>query len=230
MNIALVYALGLLLFDEIPAALALAALWGLHPVLTDAVTNIVGRADMFAAFGVLGSGALLPPVAAAAGEPAGRCGLRRWRSPPRPACFRRRAHRGARGSGALRLASLPRGAEWRARVAGYAAVAVPAIVFLAIRARVLGRFPAGPFPFTDNPLMGASFWSARIAAFQVIGKYFGLLVWPARLAPDYSYNEIRLSVGAKAIVPLVLCALAGASRSFAGSARGRWRSRFCSSS
>ena len=34
-------------------ALALAALWGVHPLLTESVTNIVGRADLLAAFGVL---------------------------------------------------------------------------------------------------------------------------------------------------------------------------------
>ena len=93
--------------------------------------------------------------------------------------------------------------QWRARVAGYIAVAAPVILFLAQRAHVLGRFPAGPFPFTDNPLVGAGFWAGRLAAFQVIGRYFGLLVWPARLAPDYSYNQIPGTVGAKAIVPLL---------------------------
>ena len=56
-NIALVYLLGLLLFQETKLkerlALALAAVWAVHPVLTESVTNIVGRADLLAAFGVL---------------------------------------------------------------------------------------------------------------------------------------------------------------------------------
>ena len=52
-NIALVYALGLAIFEQLPVALLLTAIWALHPVLTEAVTNIVGRADMLAAFGVL---------------------------------------------------------------------------------------------------------------------------------------------------------------------------------
>jgi hypothetical protein len=34
-------------------ALALAAVWAVHPVLTESVTNIVGRADLLSAFGVL---------------------------------------------------------------------------------------------------------------------------------------------------------------------------------
>ncbi len=52
-NVALVYALGIFIFEQPSLALALAALWGLHPVLTESVTNIVGRADLLAAFGVL---------------------------------------------------------------------------------------------------------------------------------------------------------------------------------
>jgi hypothetical protein len=52
-NVALVYALGLLLFGEMDLGWALAALWGVHPLLTESVTNIVGRADLLMAFGVL---------------------------------------------------------------------------------------------------------------------------------------------------------------------------------
>src|SRR5262249_9019445 len=52
-NIALVYSLGLLLFETLPAAFLLAALWSVHPILTESVTNLVGRADLLAAFGVL---------------------------------------------------------------------------------------------------------------------------------------------------------------------------------
>ena len=52
-NVGLVYLLGLVIFEQLPAALLLAALWGIHPVLTESVTNIVGRADLLGAFGVL---------------------------------------------------------------------------------------------------------------------------------------------------------------------------------
>src|SRR5277367_6752138 len=52
-NVALVYSLGVLILEQSLAAVALAALWGLHPLLTESVTNIVGRADLLAAFGVL---------------------------------------------------------------------------------------------------------------------------------------------------------------------------------
>ncbi|MBZ5585610.1 MAG: hypothetical protein LAQ30_26100 [Acidobacteriia bacterium] len=52
-NIALVYLLGLLVFESAPAAVALAALWGVHPILTESITNVVGRADLLSALGVL---------------------------------------------------------------------------------------------------------------------------------------------------------------------------------
>src|SRR5208283_725355 len=52
-NIALVYLLGWLLLAEFWPAFALAAIWAVDPILTESVTNIVGRADLLAAFGVL---------------------------------------------------------------------------------------------------------------------------------------------------------------------------------
>jgi hypothetical protein len=52
-NIGLVYALGFVIFEQIPAAFLMAALWGIQPVLAESVTNVVGRADILAAFSVL---------------------------------------------------------------------------------------------------------------------------------------------------------------------------------
>src|SRR5581483_12428802 len=55
LNILLVYCLGMLILRRPWLAMALAGLWGVHPVLTECVTNIVGRADLLAGFGVLAS-------------------------------------------------------------------------------------------------------------------------------------------------------------------------------
>src|SRR5260370_18933572 len=52
-NVLLVCTLGLRLAGWRPAAWT-AALWAVHPVLTESVTNIVGRADLLAGIGVLG--------------------------------------------------------------------------------------------------------------------------------------------------------------------------------
>src|SRR5438874_3211658 len=46
-NASLLYLLGLGIFRrKVAPALALAMIWALHPVLTESVTNIVGRADL----------------------------------------------------------------------------------------------------------------------------------------------------------------------------------------
>src|SRR5580700_5167980 len=83
-----------------------------------------------------------------------------------------------------------RGTSWRARIPSYIAVASPCLVFLYVRAQVLANAAASDFPFVDNPLMGAGFAASRLTAVKIIGKYLLLLVWPARLSHDYSYNEI----------------------------------------
>jgi hypothetical protein len=82
--------LGLAVFGEAWPSFAMAALWALHPILTESVTNVAGRADLLAAFGVL-AGLLcylrsgrLPDRAVGLGPPRSR------RLPPSP-CSRRKA-------------------------------------------------------------------------------------------------------------------------------------------
>jgi tetratricopeptide (TPR) repeat protein len=108
----------------------------------------------------------------------------------------------------------------------YLAAVIPCLAFLYVRAQVLGGMAAVAFPFGDNPLMGASFWTARMTAVKVIGRYLALLVWPAGLSFDYSFNEIPLfGWGAtswedvKAILSLLVC-LGGAAAALVG-----WRRR-----
>ncbi len=57
-NVFLVFAIMLRLVQALRTAFFIAMLWAVHPVLTESVTNIVGRADLLAGFGVL-SGFLL---------------------------------------------------------------------------------------------------------------------------------------------------------------------------
>ena len=52
-NMVLVYLLGLLLLGRVGPALLLAGIWVAHPVLTESVTNIAGRPDLLAGFGIL---------------------------------------------------------------------------------------------------------------------------------------------------------------------------------
>jgi protein O-mannosyl-transferase len=188
-NVSLVYALGLLILGEIAPAWALAALWGLHPVLTESVTNIVGRADLLAAFGVL-AGLLFHVMGASA---AGKRGKFAWLA----------GVAAAQGVGLFSKESavvLPAvmllydltcvdRARWRARAPAYIALAMPVAAYLLLRMRVHPHMAVG---FAENPLIHAGFWTARMTAVHVIGKLVGLFFWPARLSADYSYNAVPL--------------------------------------
>jgi len=188
-NIALVYCLGFLLLGEIPWAALLAALWALHPLLTESVTNIVGRADEMAALGMFAG--LLCHVRA------GRSmGLRKgvWlaglAASATVAVF-------AKESGVTVVAAMLcydaaflRSKPWRPRLAGYVAAALPLAVFFSLRGRMLGHTPLSPIPLVDNPLAAAPPLAAGLTAIGVIGRYLWLFLWPASLSCDYSYNQI----------------------------------------
>jgi tetratricopeptide (TPR) repeat protein len=207
-NVLLVYLLGLLVFGAPAPAFALAALWGVHPLLTESVTNIVGRADLLAAFGVLAG--LLCYVRSASA--AGRNKLL-WLAAMLAAqaigLFSK--ENAAILPGIMLLYDLTwlERAPWRGRAMAYAALVLPFIAFFYLRGTLQMHIPA---PFADNPLLGAGFWTARLTAIKVIGKYLWLFVWPARLSADYSYNAVP-SFGwhpaewedAKALIALAGC-------------------------
>ncbi|MBK8923597.1 MAG: tetratricopeptide repeat protein [Saprospirales bacterium] len=70
--------------------------------------------------------------------------------------------------------------------------AVPAVVFLLVRAVVLGQ-TADQFEVSemDNPIVAAQGFAERSAtSFMVLWKYFQLLVFPHPLLSDYSYRHL----------------------------------------
>jgi hypothetical protein len=190
-NIALVYLVGWLLFAEFWPAFAMAAIWAAHPVLTESVTNVVGRADELAALGVLAALLCYAQSVTAVGR---RALL--WQSGVLAASTLAMF---SKESGIVVIAGVflydiawCRTVPWRTRLIGYLATAIPILIFLAVRTQVLKDVPLAPVPFTDNPLAGADFWTSRLTALKVLGKYLWLLFWPARLSCDYSYNQIPL--------------------------------------
>jgi hypothetical protein len=195
-NILLVYLLGLMVFEEATPAFGLAALWALHPVLTESVTNIAGRADLLAALGVLAG--LLCHIRAAT-----RSGWRKaaWLVALLAAVTLGQFSKenAAMVVAVMLLYDLVFGTAaarahntWSARFAGYAVAALPLLVYWYCRSRVLAQFPNTPVAFLDNPLTGSDFWTARITAVKVLGKYLWLWLWPGKLACDYSYNQVPL--------------------------------------
>jgi tetratricopeptide (TPR) repeat protein len=98
---------------------------------------------------------------------------------------------------------------WFRRAPAYAALALPFAAFLYLR----GGFDTHMVvEFTENPLVHAGFWAARLTAVKVIGKFLWLFLWPARLSADYSFNAVPLFgsmasswENAKALIALVFC-------------------------
>lgn len=192
LNIALVYLLGLIVFSETAPALALAALWALHPVLTESVTNVVGRADLLAALGILAGLLFYTRAAATTGwrSAAWICALA---AASAIAIFSKES--GVVLVGVMLAWDLAFAAKagWRRRTAAYAAVLLPVAWYFAVRAHVLAEVSSLLIAYADNPLQGAGFLVSRLTAVKVLGKYLWLLFWPARLSADYSYNQIPLA-------------------------------------
>jgi tetratricopeptide (TPR) repeat protein len=210
-NVALVYALGVLVLGETAPALALAAIWGLHPLLTESVTNIVGRADLLAALGVL-AGLLCHVRGASAGGRRRMAWLAGLAAAQTVGLFSKESAAVLPGIMLLYDVTWRERAGWRERAPGYAAVALPFAAFFWLRSGFDTRLL---IDFSENPLVSAGFWTARLTAVEVIGKYLWLFLWPAHLSADYSYNAVPLYglrasgwEGAKAL--LALAAAVGA--------------------
>lgn len=183
-------------------AAASAALWAAVPLSTEAVTNIVGRADLMAATGVLG--ALLTYL--------------RWRDTAREAPMWSGVLSALAIAVLVTLGTLAKESAiavlgvilaieviWWQGLAAVRRLAVLAAVcllplgwWLWQRGVVLGAAVAPEFPFTDNPIVGAPFWLGRLTAVQVMWRYVALLAWPAHLSNDYSYPQIPLAAGTPA--------------------------------
>ena len=215
-NVLLVYLWGLLLFEEFAPAFALAAVWAVHPVLTESVTNVVGRADLLATLGVL-AGLLCHVHAASATGRRKALYLAALALSVAVGAFSKENAAVVVAAMVLYDVAYREKASWGARLSGYIAAIVPVAVFAAVRAKVLAAMPESIPPFYDNPLTGPDFWASRLTAFKVLAKGFGLILWPRHLSIDYSYNQIPLFgwhletwEDWKAPLSLILCVAAAA--------------------
>jgi tetratricopeptide (TPR) repeat protein len=206
-NVALVYALGLLVFGEIDLAWALAALWGVHPLLTESVTNVVGRADLLAACGVL-AGLLCYIKGASASGRARAKWLAAMVAAQTVGLFSKESAAVLPGMVLLYDLTFGTPGGWRRRWPSYALLLLPFAAYFALRSTSHTHME---IIFIQNPMANAGFWTARLTAFKVIGKLVGLFVWPARLSADYSFNAVPLFgwrpdwEDAAAVASLALC-------------------------
>jgi len=177
------------------AALLGALLFAVHPLHTEAVTGIVGRAELLAA--LFGLASVLCAFRAAA--PSAR-GWAWW---------------GGAGVGlfflallskehvatlpvwlALALAVEREGRSPRRSILIVASMLAAGVVHYAIWRGVITAW-GGPVPIPEinNPTVGVPVVVRWLTAAAVTLRYAWLFVWPARLSPDYSYAEILPSRG-----------------------------------
>ena len=183
------------------AALVAAAVFASHPLTVESVTNVVGRADLLAAMSVVGGLLLYRRFLASAG----------WRRMAWLAglgmaylagVFCKESAVVLPGVMLLHDVAFPvvsapsRAATFRGSLArawpGYAAVLPGLAVLLWARWIMFRDSPLfGQFA-SDNPIVIAPFWTGVMTAVKVTGYYLALLIWPADLSCDYSYNAITL--------------------------------------
>jgi protein O-mannosyl-transferase len=213
LNAILLYALARRLLGlASTTSLAVALLFALHPVATESVTNVVGRADLLAAASVF-SGLLLYHRAVSSARGAGRLlsfvafawvlffGLLCKESALvlvagvvlYDLIFRLDAAGKADASGTV-TPGTPRRLRDLA-LSGWIALLPPLAAVALIRAWVFRNVPPPSVDFGENALAYVDFWTARWTALKAIGVSFSLLAWPSRLCPDYSVNAIPLFGG-----------------------------------
>jgi tetratricopeptide (TPR) repeat protein len=210
-NAILVYLLARRLFARVALAFFTAALFAVHPIGTEAVTNIAGRPDVLAASFVLG-GLLIYLRATRSSRTRARrlavglaCAgflglfckenavvllpvmllfdLARWPPESEPSGIHPPRSKSPR--------------RWRPNVSRllspvYMLPAFSILAWLWVRHLLFGRVTIPGVPFVDNPLARAGFWTARLTAVKVLGRSLLLLSWPRSLSCDYSYDEIPL--------------------------------------
>ncbi|MFQ5877252.1 MAG: tetratricopeptide repeat protein [Acidobacteriota bacterium] len=175
-------------------AFVAAALFAVHPVHTEVLGEVVGRAELLAALGVVGS-VLTFLEARRRGSERGAGAAAGWYAASLAlflAAFLSKEN--AFVAPLLVLAADRLLVRRRIAWGFHAAAAASLALVLAARVAVLGGLqPEGTIHYVDNPIAHAPFLPGRLTALAVIARYALLLVLPARLSIDYSYDVIPLA-------------------------------------
>ncbi|MBI4524820.1 MAG: tetratricopeptide repeat protein, partial [Deltaproteobacteria bacterium] len=211
------------------AALMGAAVFAVHPIHTEAVTGVVGRAEVLMSLGVLGGlwaaihgRALLSLVAFGVGL------FSKEQAAVLPflillydVCRRKRLVEGRRRGDRLKF--------FEAAIVRYGGYFLVLGGYLVMRGIALQGFRLPPVGFIENPLAYAEGYSRVLTALKVAGKYLWLFIWPASLSADYSYNSIPIA--GSILEPGVFLALVGwgglLCLAFYSFFRGERRAAFC---
>jgi tetratricopeptide (TPR) repeat protein len=192
-NVWLVWKLATRLLSR-PAAWCAAALWAVHPIATEAVDNVVGRADLLAAMAVLAGLLIYSRFTAESG--AGR-----WLALFAVAVAGVFSKENAVVLAGLMLLSdlvsgTPGGIRGRQRLAAYLAPLGSIATLLVARALVFAPLPWAPVFFMDNVLRNLPRWAFPdwcyyFSAQKMVGLDMWLTLWPVRLVSDRSFDVIR---------------------------------------
>ena len=195
LNVLLVFALALRLLQKLWPAALVAGFWAVHPVLTESVTNIIGRSDILAGTAIL-AGLLMYLRSIDA---------RGWRLYAWLAGLAAVTTIGAFSKenavaipGVLVLYEVAwweKGQSIRRLLRGCVAVVPPIVAMIWVRSSVIASSRPALFSFVENPMHGANFVTARLTALSVMGRYLWRLAWPVTLSGDYSYSQIPLASG-----------------------------------
>jgi len=194
-NVWLVFLLAFGVFQRDGPAFSTAAIWAVHPIATESVTNVAGRADLLAAMSVLAGLVLYTRLLQASGRRLVFLGLALFAIATLGIFSKENA---AVLGGLMLLWDVTfAGRGWRERTVqravAYSAAVLPLLLLWWVRGLIFGSIPWPQLPFLDNPILGASFWDGRFTAIKVIAHYLFLLVWPLPLAADRAFNQIRVS-------------------------------------
>jgi len=188
LNASVVYVLGITIFGRRTPALELAAIWSVNPVLTESITNIVGRADLLSGLGVLaGTLCYLKGRSAQGKRLSWIMGLGAAQA---IGIFSKESAITLIGLMVVADLAWPEGWKPAARLPFYATAAIVSVGFLIARAALHSHIEV---EFLDNPLTASGFLGARLTAMKVLLRYVWLFVWPVNLSADYSFNTIPVS-------------------------------------
>ena len=207
-NALLLWLLALTIFRSRLAAFFVAAIFALHPVATETVTNISGRADAMAATAVLAGLLLYARGAEASGLRSALVNTGLFLSALAGMLSKENAVVLLALIFLYDLSFHPGRLRKFAAVGGRYLAAAAGVITAALAHRlVLSGLRAPEFAFVDNPILDAGFLTGRLTALGVIVKFWKLLLWPRTLSCDYSYDQIplaSLSAGLSSLAAVLL--------------------------
>ena len=184
-------------------ALAAAAIFAVHPVHVESVTNLVGRADLLATCSVLLGALLYWKGRTSVGSSRWGWNLAAGATALTGAFAKESAVMILPVMVLTDLLFPPSGSaspsSWAGVLAlcrrawpGYVAL-LPALGVVLLARQLMPDVSTLPNQvFVDNPIAHSAPFSGLMTALHVLGRYVVLLLLPLNLAPDYSYNQIPL--------------------------------------